>query len=115
MKIQEKVTNVLNEYETSELQRILEAMERQEYYLSGYKNINGGYASAEAFNVELDGYYDEETDEETDAVEIELESGIQDMGSGESECNRITYVMGRNILANKDMSLEDKLKKIEEN
>ena len=112
MKIDKDVLKELDSFEVSELQRVLEAVETQEYYYSGYKNLNGGYASAEAYHIEDCGYYDEEKEEEFDSIELELESGVQDIGR--TSCTKVCLKMPRPVLGDKVMSLKEKLATVED-
>jgi hypothetical protein len=109
--IHTEVMKRLNSFECSELQRILETVEDQEYYSSGLKNLNGGYASATAYDIETDSL-DDET--EVDVIQIELESGVQDMGDGHSSCDKTSLLLRRPILSNTKMGLKEKLNEIEE-
>lgn len=111
MEIAKKVLKELNSFETSELQRVLEGMEMQEYYVSGHSGICGGFELAEAYGIEADEFYDENDDFE-DAIEIELESGEND-GSRTSS-TKVCYKIPRSVLDDKEMCLKDKLGKIEE-
>lgn len=92
--------NELTSKELKVLAKILEEFEWREYCESGLKNISGGYVSADVFN------YDDEY------IDIQVESGEQDCGSGFSSCDTSTCKLPRKVLLKK-MSLERKLKAIE--
>jgi hypothetical protein len=64
----------------------LDKFEWAEYYNTGMKHINGGYAKAEIFDYD-DEYFD-----------VQLEYGEQDMGSGYSTIHREQYKMNRETL-----------------
>jgi len=112
MNIDKEVIKELNSFEVSELTRILEALQEQEYYVSGYKNLCGGYATAEAYNVDPDGCYDTEKAEDVDAIEIELESGLQD--GNVTQSTKVCLKIPRNVVADPKMTLKEKLQKVED-
>ena len=106
-RIDKKVRKELNSFETSELERVLEALEWHEYCASGMRKINGGYASATAYDIDSD--YDDDTDEDFDKILIELEAGEQNMGDGRSSCSKIICQIDKRILKFQDMELSKKV------
>jgi len=112
MKVAKKLIKVLDSFEVSELHRILEAMEMQEYYISGHKNMCGGFELATAKGIVKDGYINSDTDEEFDAITIEMESGDNDGSRMTSE--KVIYHMPCHVLGNRGMCLKDKLQTVEE-
>jgi hypothetical protein len=76
----------LTKQELETLAKALEHFERSTLNDTGMRHINGGYAKAEMFD------YDE------DAIDIELEWGEQDMGSGSSTCHKENYTLERSTL-----------------
>ena len=85
----------LSNYEEEELKKVMEMLEGDEEIFS---NINGGYAECKLVD------YDEEE------VQIDLEYGKQDVGDGgEDHSDQIT--LDRGVLANKDLSIRDKVAK----
>jgi len=80
----------LNKTELDKLKSVLEKFETQTLYDTGLKNINGGYAKAEMFD------YDD------DYIDVELEWGEQDMGSGSSSSHKEQHKINR-----KTWELED--------
>jgi hypothetical protein len=112
MEIPKEIKVELNSFELSELQRILEAAETQEYYYSGYKNLCGSYASAEAYELDEDGGIHEDTQEPVDMLEFELISGVD--GEGHSTQNKSCHKISRAVIGDHDMSLKEKLQAIAE-
>ena len=112
MQIATPVMKRLNSFEMSELQRILEAVEYQELYMTGLSKICGGYATAEAYDIILEDDWDDDTGEEVDIIELQVESGEQ-MGS-RTTCEKSCHRLVRTVLANKKMTLKEKLQKIQE-
>jgi hypothetical protein len=111
MMIRTEVMKRLNSFECSELQRILETASDREYYCCGLRNLNGGYASATAIDIATDSL-DDET--EADVIEIELESGVQDMGDGYSSCHKSRFLLRRPVLTDQSKTVKDKLNELEE-
>jgi len=109
--IDKDILKELNSFEVCELTKFLETVELHEYYASGYKNINGGFASTEV--TDIVGDYDEETEDDVDLVIFRLESGVQDMGDGHASSDSSLYRISREVINNKEMSIKEKMAKIE--
>ena len=90
---------MLSRAELAELNRLVEAMEWDAY--QQYRHINGGFAEAQMCN------YDD------DEIQLQLESGEQDTGSGYSSCYTETCTLPRKVLLDKKMSFKDKCKSFE--
>ena len=105
MMIDTAVMKRLNSFENSELQRILETVETQVLYRSGLSKISGGYATAEAYDIMED-------EDDTDLIEIEVESG--ENGCGYTDCLKTSHRLDRKVLGNQEMTLQEKVKAIEE-
>ena len=114
MNIDKDIKKALTPFEVKELTKILEAVETKEYYASGYKNLNGGYAEIKVDDIEYGDYYDEDTDEEIDAITFWLESGVQDMGSGHTSSDSFHLKISRGIVGDKKLDLQAKIKAIDE-
>jgi len=102
----------LTKDEVTELTKFLEAVELKEYYASGYKNINGGYAEVEV--TDIIGDYEETGDIEFDMIEFRLESGVQDMGSGSSSTDSCLCRISMLVINDTNLSIQEKMAKIEE-
>jgi hypothetical protein len=112
MNIARTVREALLSFELSELERLLEAIADQVYYQSGYNNICGGYAYAEAYGINDGEDYDEDADDWTDTIEIEVESGESDGST--THCTKTCHRITRKVLGDKKMTLREKLGKVEE-
>lgn len=111
-KIDKKILKELNSFEVSELQRVMEAVEAQEYYYSGYKHLCGGYADTEITDILIGDDYDEENDVEYDLIEFALESGVQNEDG--YSCHGSSHTIPRRIINDTKMSMKEKLQTIKE-
>lgn len=110
-KICNSIVKKLTSFEQAELEKFLETVEQHEYYASGYGMINGGFASTKV--TDLIGDYDEDTDEEYDSIEFELESGVQDMGSGGTS-DWSKHLISLRVINNQEMTIKEKMAEIQE-
>ena len=97
-----KVNVELTKKELTELAKILEKFELKEYKDTGMCMINGGFAKAYMFD------YDEDT------IDIELQWGEQDMGSGSSVKHTEQFTFPRSVLLT-ETQIEDKVLAIRAN
>ena len=95
-----EVRKELNSFEFSELERLLATIEENLLYSSGLHFINGGYANADAY--EMDDIF----------VLIEGVYGEQNMGDGCSSENKRLASISREVLDSKTMNLKEKLEKV---
>ena len=109
--IVDEVRKELNSFESSELERILQAVESQELYYSGLHNISGGYATAEAYDIEEIDDYEEETEEWVEVIHLEITSG--EAGVGYNSSFQTTGTIPRKIVGDLKMPLKEKLKQIQ--
>ncbi len=86
----------LTKAELKELIKLLDVLEQDFYH--EYRHINGGFAEVQMYN------YDD------DQIDIQVESGEQDMGSGHSSCYTDLVTLPREVLLDKKMSFEEKCK-----
>ena len=91
----------MNKEETDRLKAFMDAFEWEHYCITGMRQINGGYAKAEV------------TDVDEDKVDISLEWGEQDMGSGTSVCHTERHSIRRSVLDDPDMPMEAKIRRVE--
>ena len=112
MEIDKKIWTSLNSFEISELEKLLEAVEMQEYYTSGYKHLCGGYASAEITDILFDEDEDEETGEDVDLIEFRVESGVQE--GGHTETWSSNHYISRKVINDKALSIKEKLEHIKD-
>lgn len=111
MTINEVIRKELTTFELTELQRIMEAVERHSYLTSGYKHLCGGYAEVEVFEIDKDGDWDEETDADIDLIEYQIETGICEEGG--QTLHKSCHTISRKLVGDTKMTLEEKLKVIE--
>ena len=107
--INNKLKAELYSFEYTELERLLETLEDYQLYANALHSINGGYAVAEAYDIDLD------LDEDDDIVFIETEHGEQNMGDGISHCTKMCCSISRKVLADKDLTIKEKLEKVDWN
>jgi len=100
MDIEIGIKAVLNSFEMSELERVLETVESYVLHSSGLHSINGGYVNANAYDVQQG------------EVILEIEEGEQNMGDGCSKCNKSRASISREVLDDKQLSKKDKLEKV---
>lgn len=86
----------LTDYEEEQLGKVMEMVEGDEEIFS---NVNGGYAECKLVDV----------DEEK--VQFNLEFGKQDMGAGDGEDHVDEITIDREVLADKSLSIRDKVAK----
>jgi len=112
MTINEDVKKELTPFEIAQLTLIMEAIELHAYRYSGYKHLCGGYAEVEVYDIDEDGDWDEETDQDIDLIEYQIETGVceEDSQTSHKSCQTIS----RKLVGDTKMTLEEKLKAIEE-
>ena len=110
--IDKDILKELNSFEVCELTKFLETVELHEYYASGYKNINGGFASTQVTDISEE--YEETGDIEYRSIEFRLESGVQDMGDGQASLDSSLHRISLEVINDKEMSIKDKMAKIQE-
>jgi len=86
----------LSDYEEEQLKEVMEMLEGDEEL---FANENGGYAECKLVD------YDEVE------VQINLEYGKQDMGGGDGEDHLDKITIDREVLADKTLSIRDKVAK----
>jgi len=109
MKIADEIRKALNSFETSELIRLLEALEYQRLCVSGCFGVE---ATAEAYDIVESDDFDEDKDEWIDLIEIEVEVSEQTENSTTSI--KSCYKVSRDILSDHKMSIRDKLAEVQE-
>lgn len=87
----------LSDYETEQLSNVMQMCENDEYHDGGWKNLNGGYAECEL------------VDSDNETVQFDLMFGQQDMGGGGSEEYTDNITISREVLANKKLSIREKV------
>ena len=105
MNIDKNIKKELNSFELSELERLLRAIEDQEYYQSGLSKICGGFSNTKAIDIDLE--------DDGDGEFIIIESTLGEVGQDYSNSNTANYKVYRSVLNDHKMSLKDKLKTIE--
>lgn len=108
--IDASILKSLNSFEVSELTRIMEAIEKQEYYACGGRHLCGAYADTEISDLLIGEDYDEETDKEYDLIEFWIETGVQDESHTSSDTSY--HHISRRVVGDSKMSLKEKLQTI---
>ena len=109
--IDKKILKAMNSFEVCELTRLLEAVEMQEYYISGLKYISGGFVNTEVCDLLIGEDYDEETEEEHDIIQFWIISGVENDEGSSADNSR--HSISKRILNDNSLSLREKLLKIE--
>ena len=112
MSITKEVRAELNSYETSELERYLEALEFHILYKYGLDRMSGGYAIAKACNILKGEEYDQATNSWVDLIEIEVEAGEQTDNC--TDCRKTCHKIIKTDLMNKDLGMRDKISLLQE-
>ena len=99
-KVTKSVLKVINSFQNSELERLLETIEDNLLYVNALHSINGGYSSAEAYDID------------EDEILIEAEYGEQNMGDGCSYSNTRACSISLKVLSDKNLSLKEKLSNV---
>ncbi len=84
----------LSDYESQQLAEVMQMVEGDEEMFS---NINGGYAECKL------------VDHDEEIVRFDLEFGKQDMGGGDAQDFTDNITIDRGILANKELSIRQKV------
>ena len=111
--IDPEILKGLTPYEITELTKVMEAVEIQDYYASGLKYVSGGYVDTEIEDILYgEDYWEGETDEEFDLIQFWIILGEDDETCSRTETSH--HVIPRRIINDKEMSIEDKIKTIKE-